>query len=151
MQSENHADAPLTPALIFEMLQGASAHRGTESRNRSGCLPRRREGPGDVASIARHCKASERGIRILCDFLTINGVLIKEDGHYRHTPSSAAFLDPARPHAWLPSRNSSATRRCRTLRTSRRGRAHGRTVLPGDGTVEPENPSGSSSPKPWPR
>jgi hypothetical protein len=35
------------------------------------------EGPGDVASIARHCAASERGIRILCDFLVINGVLAK--------------------------------------------------------------------------
>src|ERR1035437_1042091 len=55
------------------------------------------EGPGDVASIARHCKASERGIRILCDFLTICGVLVKEDGRYRHTPTSAAFLDPRSP------------------------------------------------------
>jgi hypothetical protein len=42
-------------------------------------------------------KASERGIRILCDFLVINGVLAKEDGHYKHTPTSAAFLDPRSP------------------------------------------------------
>jgi hypothetical protein len=41
------------------------------------------EGPGDVASIARHCSASERGIRILCDFLCICGILAKEDGSYR--------------------------------------------------------------------
>ncbi len=44
-----------------------------------------------------NAKASERGIRILCDFLVINGVLAKEDGHYKHTPSSAAFLDPRSP------------------------------------------------------
>ena len=31
----------------------------------------------------------------LCDFLVINGVLAKENGRYKHTPSSAAFLDPA--------------------------------------------------------
>jgi hypothetical protein len=55
------------------------------------------DGPGDVASIARHCSASERGIRILCDFLTIYGVLVKEDGRYRHSPTSAAFLDPRSP------------------------------------------------------
>ena len=55
------------------------------------------QGPGDAASIARHCEASERGIRILCDFLVINGVLAKDDGHYKHTPSSAAFLDPVSP------------------------------------------------------
>ena len=48
-------------------------------------------------SIARRCSASERGIRILCDFLVINGVLAKENGHYKHTPSSAAFLDPVSP------------------------------------------------------
>ena len=44
------------------------------------------QGPGDVASIARHAKASERGIRILCDFLVINGVLAKEGNGYKHTP-----------------------------------------------------------------
>ena len=55
------------------------------------------KGPGDVASIAQHAGASERGTRILCDFLVINGVLAKENGHYKHTPSSAAFLDPASP------------------------------------------------------
>ena len=49
------------------------------------------EGPGDVASIARQCAASERGIRILCDFLAISGVLVKEDGRYRHTPTSASI------------------------------------------------------------
>lgn len=43
--------------------------------------------------IARQSQSSERGIRILCDYLTIIGFLIKEDGHYRLTPDSAMFLD----------------------------------------------------------
>ena len=83
------------------------------------------EGPGDVASIARHCSASERGIRILCDFLTINGVLVKEDGRYRHTPTSAAFLDPRSPashglHRAIPEQPGHA----RALRPSGGDRAH---------------------------
>src|SRR5271157_372660 len=91
------AEAPLTPAVVFEMLQ---AHQRTAALKAAIDLDVFRavgEGPGDVVSIARHCCASERGIRILCDFLTINGVLVKEDARYHHTPSSAAFLDPRSP------------------------------------------------------
>jgi 2-polyprenyl-3-methyl-5-hydroxy-6-metoxy-1,4-benzoquinol methylase len=99
------------------------------------------EGPGDVASIASHCKASERGIRILCDFLVINGVLAKENGHYRHTPTSAAFLDPRSPACMAsiaqflgnPAMHEPFNQLAEIVRT-------GRTTMPGDGTVEPENP-----------
>src|SRR5512140_1352696 len=88
------AEAPLTPGLVFEMLQ---AHQRTAALRAAIQLDVFRaigEGPGDVASIARHCSASERGIRVLCDYLTIYGILEKQDGHYRHSPTSAAFLDP---------------------------------------------------------
>jgi hypothetical protein len=99
------------------------------------------EGPGDVESIARHASASERGIRILCDFLCIHGVLAKEDGRYRHTPTSAAFLDPRSPSSLAsiaqflgnPAMHEPYDRLAEIVRT-------GRTVLPGDGNVEPENP-----------
>ena len=83
--------------IVFEMVQ---AHQRTAALKAAIDLDIFRavgKGPGDVASIARHCAASERGIRILCDFLVINGVLAKENGHYKHTPTSAAFLDPASP------------------------------------------------------
>jgi SAM-dependent methyltransferase len=99
------------------------------------------EGPGDVASIARHCSASERGIRILCDFLTICGVLAKEDGRYRHTPTSAAFLDPGSPSslASIAQFLSNAAMRDPYDHLAEIVRA-GRTDLPGAGCVEPENP-----------
>src|SRR5579872_6757506 len=90
-------EAPLTPALVFEMLQ---AHQRTAALKAAIDLDLFRavgEGPGDVASLARKCSASERGTRILCDFLVVSGVLAKENGTYRHTPMSAAFLDPRSP------------------------------------------------------
>ena len=141
MQSANHADGPLTPAIIFEMLQ---AHERTAALKAAIDLDVFRavgEGPGDVASIASHCKASERGIRILCDFLTINGVLAKQDGRYKHTPTSAAFLDPSSPACMAsiaqflgnPALHEPFKQLAEIVRT-------GRTILPGDGTVEPENP-----------
>lgn len=135
------AEGPLTPGLVFDMLQ---AHQRTAALKAAIDLDVFRavgDGPGDAASIARHCRASERGIRILCDYLTINGVLIKQDGRYRHTPTSAAFLDPRSPASLAPIANFLGNpvlqepfdRLAEIVRT-------GHTVLPGEGTVEPENP-----------
>jgi SAM-dependent methyltransferase len=99
------------------------------------------EGPGDVGSIARHCKASERGTRILCDFLVINGVLAKENGTYKHTPLSAMFLDPRSPAclASIAQFLGNAALHEPTAYLAEIVRS-GRTTLPGAGTVEPDNP-----------
>ena len=141
MQPARATEAPLTPALIFDMLQ---AHQRTAALKAAIDLDVFRavgDGPGDVASIARHCSASKRGVRILCDFLTINGVLVKEEGRYRHTPTSAAFLDPRSPASLAsiaqflanPAMRDPYDRLAEIVRT-------GRTVLPGEGSVEPDNP-----------
>jgi cyclopropane fatty-acyl-phospholipid synthase-like methyltransferase len=50
-----------------------------------------------AAEIAQAAGASERGVRILCDVLTIIGFLKKEDGRYQLTESTAAFLDKKSP------------------------------------------------------
>ncbi|MGO9325210.1 MAG: methyltransferase [Terracidiphilus sp.] len=133
--------APLNPGIVFEMVQ---AHQRTAALKAAIELDIFRavgKGQGDVASIARHAKASERGIRILCDFLVINGVLTKESGHYKHTPSSAAFLDPASPAcmasvAQFLSEEALMQADLQLVEIVR----NGRTYLPGQGTVEPENP-----------
>jgi 2-polyprenyl-3-methyl-5-hydroxy-6-metoxy-1,4-benzoquinol methylase len=141
MHPDMNNAAPPNPGLVFEML---NAHQRTAALKAAIELDVFRavgEGPGDVASIARHCAASERGTRILCDFLVINGVLAKEDGHYKHTPSSAAFLDPRSPACMAsvaqflsnPQMNESYAHLADVVRS-------GRTVLPGSGSVEPENP-----------
>lgn len=52
--------------------------------------------------LAARTGASERGLRILCDYLTIMGLLTKDDGRYVLTDESALFLDrrsPASLHA----------------------------------------------------
>jgi 2-polyprenyl-3-methyl-5-hydroxy-6-metoxy-1,4-benzoquinol methylase len=141
MHSGSPAEAPLNPGLVFEML---NAHQRTAALKAAIELDVFRavgEEPGDAASIARRCGASERGIRILCDFLVIHGVLAKEDGRYRHTPTSAAFLDPRSPASLAsvahflcnPMNREPYDHLAEIVRT-------GRTVLPGDGSVEPENP-----------
>lgn len=139
-----HASAPTAPnpGLVFNMAQ---AHQQTAALKAAieldifGAIGR---GKNDVASIALHATASERGIRILCDFLCINGVLEKQpDGSYHHTPTSAAFLDPASPTCMAsiaifmtdPIVEGTYSRLSDIVRD-------GRTSLPGSGSVEPENP-----------
>jgi hypothetical protein len=55
------------------------------------------EGANTSESLAARCGASPRGIRILSDYLTVIGFLAKEDGKYRLTVDSAAFLDKRSP------------------------------------------------------
>ena len=55
------------------------------------------DGAVTPAALADKCKATERGMRILCDFLTIRGFLTKADGRYGLTQDSALFLNQHSP------------------------------------------------------
>lgn len=138
---ENHAAEPLNPRIVFEMVQAFQKSAALKAAIELDVFRAVGQGPGDLVSIAKHSKSSERGMRILCDFLVINGILLKEDGKYKHTPSSAAFLDPASPACMAsiaqfmsdPNIYRTYDHLADIVRT-------GRTNLPGAGTVEPENP-----------
>jgi SAM-dependent methyltransferase len=140
MHDSSAAGAP-NPGLVFDMM---NAHQRTSALKAAIDLDLFRavgSGSGDAGSIARECAASERGIRILCDFLVINGVLAKQDGSYRHTATSAMFLDPRSPAClasvahFLGSDQVQAS--CLNLADVVR---NGRTNLVGEGSVEPDNP-----------
>ena len=141
MPDVNPAAPPLNPGIVFGMIQAKQQSAALKAAIDLDVFRAVGQGPGDVASIAGHCKASERGIRILCDFLVIHGVLQKENGHYKHTPSSAAFLDPASPAclASVAQFMSSSSLADPTEQLTEIVR-NGRTSLEGEGSVEPENP-----------
>lgn len=50
-------------------------------------------GVNTPAMLAVKTGASERGLRILCDYLTVMGLLTKDDGRYGLAQDSAIFLD----------------------------------------------------------
>ena len=50
-----------------------------------------------AAALATQCKTSERGMRMLCDYLTTIGLLVKSEATYQLTPESAAFLSQRSP------------------------------------------------------
>jgi hypothetical protein len=99
MSTGNASGVPLDPGAVFGMLTAQQQSAALATAIELDVFRAVGAGPGDVASIAKHCGASERGTRILCDFLTIHGVLTKVDGRYQHTEMSAAFLDPPPPAA----------------------------------------------------
>jgi hypothetical protein len=55
------------------------------------------EGAATADVLAQRCHASERGMRILCDYLTVIGFLTKTGNHYALTQDSALFLDRRSP------------------------------------------------------
>ena len=130
-----------SPELIFETLNAYQRSAALRAAIELDLFRSIGAGPGDIASLARQCGASERGIRTLCDYLTILGLLAKEDGRYRHTPTSALFLDPRSPACIAsmarflgdPAMTAAYTQLADIVRK-------GGTVLPGQGSVEPENP-----------
>lgn len=51
------------------------------------------QGVATAAKLAARCQASERGVRILCDYLTIVELLRKQGDSYSLGPDAATFLD----------------------------------------------------------
>src|SRR5579862_3472222 len=140
MSAPQSSNAP-NPGLIFETLlafQRTAALRTAIEINLFAAIG---EGPGDASSLARQCSASERGMRILCDFLTVYGFLEKSGSTYRHSPTSALFLDPRSPACFASVSqflgNSEMLEPCNHLTEIVRS---GHTILPGQGSVEPDNP-----------
>ena len=98
------------------------------------------EGNTAAATIAKRCNAAERGVRILCDFLTIHGFLTNEGTEYALAPDAALFLD-RHSRAYLgTAMEFLLTRRVREghARLAEAVRRGG-TAL-GEGTLERENP-----------
>ena len=99
------------------------------------------EGNTTTAEISRKCETSERGMRILCDYLCTMGFLNKDGLNYSVTTDSAAFLNQNSP-AYLGGAlefllSPQLTEGFKDLAAAVR---KGGTVVAEGGTVAPENP-----------
>ena len=130
-----------SPQLFFQTI---NAHQRTEALKAAielEVFTAIGEGNTTAAQIAKRCQASERGTRILCDFLTIHGMLTKQDGQYGLTLDSATFLDKRSP-AYL---GTAVEFLCSPMLTE--GSKHiaeavrkGGTAMENDGTIGPDHP-----------
>ena len=86
-----------SPALLFETFNGYQRTQAIKAAIELEVFTAIAEGKSTAKAIAERCRASERGTRILCDYLTIIGFLTKEGANYSLTIDSAAFLDKRSP------------------------------------------------------
>src|SRR5581483_2654853 len=94
---EQHRQKAPSPELIFSYLnafQQSAALKGAVDLEMFTAIA---EGNATVADIAKRCNASERGTRILADYLTVLGLLTKKDNKYSLTADAAIFLDKHKP------------------------------------------------------
>jgi len=94
-----------------------------------------------AATLARRISASERGVRILCDYLVVGELLEKRGDQYRSRPDSAMFLDENSPtYVGSVGRFMLDTEVFRSFSDIASVVRKGGTLMDGQGTVEPDNP-----------
>jgi ubiquinone/menaquinone biosynthesis C-methylase UbiE len=86
-----------SPALFFETMNAYQRTAALKAAIELDLFTAIGEGAHTAAALAQRCEASERGMRILCDYLVVIGFLTKDENRYGLTPDSAAFLDRRSP------------------------------------------------------
>jgi hypothetical protein len=94
--SSSAAQQP-SPQLFFQTINAYQRTEALKAAIELEVFTAIGEGNSTAAEIAKRCAASERGTRILCDFLCIMGFLNKEENRYTLTQDSAVFLDKRSP------------------------------------------------------
>jgi 2-polyprenyl-3-methyl-5-hydroxy-6-metoxy-1,4-benzoquinol methylase len=129
-----------TPERFFAAINAYQRTRALEAAIQLEIFTAIAEGNAAAGAIAKRCMAAERGVRILCDFLTIHGFLTKDGANYGLAPDSAVFLNRHSP-AYL-----GGTLEFLLAPHLQEANAHladavrkGGSAL-GQGTLEPENP-----------
>jgi len=91
------ASRPPSPAAFFAAANAFHISAAMKAAIELDVFTAIAEGAATAAAIAQKCQATERGTRILCDFLTIHGFLTKAESHYGLTQDSAIFLNQHSP------------------------------------------------------
>lgn len=129
------------PTLIFETLNGFQRSAALKAAIQLDVFTAVGEGNATPAQLAKRCGTTERGARILCDYLSILGILAKNDGSYALAREAAVFLDKRSPACiasianflTMPQTIDLFMDLTETLRS-------GGSSLSGKASIEPENP-----------
>lgn len=130
-----------SPALFFETLNAYQRTQSLKGAIELDLFTAIAEGANTAPAIARRCNASERGIRILSDYLVVIGFLTKDENGYGLTVDSAAFLNRHSP-AYLGAavRFISSPELTESFKDVAAIVRKGGTVVGEEGTTSPENP-----------
>lgn len=140
MTTSNQAGGP-TPQLFFQMANAYQRSQALKAAVDLDLFTAIAEGKDTVQALAQRCNAAARGVRILADYLTIQGLLTKEGSRYKLTEDSAVFLDRKSPAymgsalGFLHAPKFTEAFQHLTASVKKGGTAAGES-----GTVSPENP-----------
>ncbi len=140
MASSPQTQAP-SPALVFDTLQAYQRSVALRAGIDLNLFTAIAEGNHTLSSIAGRIKASEKGTRVLCDYLTMIGFLVKQNSDYTLTPDSAAFLNRQSPAYMGTMAKFLMSPRIADMFEDIIGVIrHGGALPSGDGALAPENP-----------
>lgn len=130
-----------SPTRIFDMLNAYQQTEALRAALELDLFSPLAAGPRDAAGLAQACGADPRGVRILSDFLVVQGFLAKQGAAYHLTPDAAAFLVRSSPACMAglvqfllsPELRGGFDRLAEAVR-------RGGTALAQEGTVSHENP-----------
>lgn len=131
----------VTPERIFQTFNAFQSSAALKGALELGLFTALGGESRSAASLAETIGASERGVRILCDFLVTVGLIQKEGQEYRSSPDAALFLDESSP-AYFGSvgRFSLSSDVLDYYSDIAAVVRKGGTLEDGQGSVEPENP-----------
>jgi SAM-dependent methyltransferase len=86
-----------TPERIFQALNAYQQTAALKAAIDLELFTAVAETDGSAGAVAARCGAAPRGVRILCDYLTVSQFLTKSGGRYSLTEESALFLDRRSP------------------------------------------------------
>ncbi len=137
----NEHTAQPSPILFFETVNAYQRTAALKAAIELEVFTALAEGNTTAASLAARCRTSERGMRILLDYLVIIGFLTKAGEPYALTADSAFFLDRNKPSylggaiefLLMPELIGNFDKLSEVVRK-------GGTVMSEEGTVSPENP-----------
>jgi len=130
-----------SPQLFFDTVNAYQRSAAIKAAIELNLFTAIAEGAETAQALAQKCDASERGVRVLCDYMAINGFLIKQDGRYKLTEDSAVFLNRNSP-AYMGTaveflQSPTLMDAFKDMTTTVR---KGTTIMPDEGTVSAENP-----------
>jgi ubiquinone/menaquinone biosynthesis C-methylase UbiE len=96
MATPTHGAKP-SPERIFSTLIAFQQTEALKAAIQLDIFTKIGEGANEAGPLAKAAGASERGVRTLCDYMTIFGFLTKENGRYGLTQEAAVFLDRRSP------------------------------------------------------
>src|SRR5262245_38831181 len=91
--SANQATQQPNPQYIFETLNAYQRSAALKAAIELDIFTAIAEGTNTAEALAEKCQTSTKGMRVLCDYLTVIGLVTKEENRYGLTLDTAAFLN----------------------------------------------------------